>query len=285
MVKNKISIVIVTHNSAPVLTGCLASLHLALKGIDSELVVVDNGSNDDSRRQTEQQFPNALVLVNEGNRGFAAACNQALEKTDGEFVLFLNPDVELDSGCLDGLRSVIENDQEAGAVVPRMRYADGGFQATCRRFPTIYNMLFSRGSILGKLLGSSDIYTLPDYPETTIVDAVAATVLMIRRSLMIRMSGFDERFFMYMEDTDLSLRLNSLGYRNYFVPTAGGVHDWGQGSNVGGVVRAGRHHLSVWRYFLKHMPNGFSLLVLPMILAANLLLVIATLPFRRRREC
>lgn len=284
MVKNKISIIIVTHNSAPALTGCLASLHLALKGIDSELVVVDNGSNDDSPEQIKQQFPNAIVVINDRNRGFAAACNQALEKSDGEFVLFLNPDVDLDSDCLDSLRSVIENDQQAGAVAPRMRHADGSFQATCRRFPTIYNMLFSRGSILGKLFGGSQIYTLPDYPETTIVDAVAATVLMIRRSLLIRVDGFDERFFMYMEDTDLCLRLVSLDYRNYFVPTAGGVHDWGQGSNAGGVVRACRHHLSVWRYFLKHLPNGFSLLVLPMILALNLIVAIGILPFRRRRE-
>ncbi len=264
--------------------GCLAFLHQALEGIDSELVVVDNGSDDDSCERVEQQFPNAIVIVNDRNRGFAAACNQALEKTEGEFVLFLNPDVRLDSGCLDGLRAVIQEDHKAGAVAPRMRYADDSFQATCRRFPTICNMLFSRGSILGKLFGSSRVYTLPDYPETTTVDAVAATVLMIRRSLLARIGGFDERFFLYMEDTDLCLRLKSLGYRNYFVPTAGGVHDWGQGSNAGGVVRACRHHVSVWRYFLKHLPNGFSLLVLPMILTLNLLVVIATLPFRRRRE-
>lgn len=284
MVKNKISIVIVTHNSTPALKSCLASLHQTLEGVEAELVVVDNGSNDDSPEQIRHQFPNALVVVNDRNRGFAAACNQALKETTGEFVLLLNPDVRLDSGCLDSLRSVIQDDHKAGAVAPRMRYADDSFQATCRRFPTIYNMLFSRGSILGKLFGGSRIYTLPDYPETTIVDAVAATVLMISRSLMVRMGGFDERFFLYMEDTDLCLRLKSLGYHNYFVPTAGGVHDWGQGSNVGSAMRACRHHLSVWRYFLKHLPNGFSLLVLPIVLALNLLVVIATLPFRRRRE-
>lgn len=284
MVKNKISIVIVTHNSVPALKGCLESLHQVLNDIDAELVVVDNDSDDDSCEQIRRQFSNALVVVNDRNRGFAAACNQALKETDGEYVLFLNPDVRLDPGCLDSLRSAIQEDHKAGAVAPRMRNTDDSFQATCRRFPTIYNMLFSRGSILGKLFRSSHIYTLPDFTETTVVDAVAATVLMIRRSLLVRVGGFDERFFLYMEDTDLCLRLKSLGYHNYFVPTAGSVHDWGQGSNAGSVVRAWRHHLSVWRYFLKQLPNGFSLLVLPMILALNLAVVIASLPFRRRRE-
>jgi GT2 family glycosyltransferase len=284
LVKNKISIVIVTHNSAPIIKGCLVSLHKALRGIDAELVVVDNGSNDDSCEQIKQQFPDANIIVNKRNRGFAAACNQAVKEAEGEFVLFLNPDVRLDFGCLDSLRSAIQEDDKAGAVVPRMRYPDDSFQATCRRFPTMYNMLFSRGSVLTKLFGGSHIYTLGDYPETTIVDATAATVLMIRLSLLVRIGGFDERFFLYMEDTDLCLRLKSLGYRNYFVPSAGGVHDWGQGSNAGGIARACRHHLSVWRYFLKHSPNGFSLLVLPMILIMNLALVIASIPFRRRRE-
>lgn len=284
LVKNKISIVIVTHNSAPALKGCLDSLQEALTGIEAELVVVDNGSNDDSCEQIKQQFPNACIVVNKRNRGFAVACNQGLKETEGEFVLFLNPDVRLDSGTLDSLRAVILNDHKTGAVAPRIRYPDDNFQATCRRFPTIYNMLFSRGSVLGKLFSSSHIYTLPDFPETTVVEAVAATVLMIRRSLMVHLNGFDARFFMYMEDTDLCRRLKSLGYHNYFVPAAGAVHDWGHGSSAGSVVRACRHHLSVWRYFLKHLPNGFSLLMLPAVLALNLLIVIATLPFRRRRE-
>lgn len=282
LVKNKISIVIVTHNSAPALKGCLLSLHQALEQIEAELVVIDNGSNDGSRQQVEQQFPNARIHANEKNRGFAAACNQALKLSDGEFVLFLNPDVRLDSDCLDKLRSVIVSDSKAGGIVPRMRYPDDTFQATCRRFPTIYNMLFSRGSVIGKLFGSTQIYTLGDYSETTAVDAVAATVLMIRRLLIERIGGFDERFFVYMEDTDLCLRLKTSGYHNYYVPSAGAVHDWGHGSSAGGVSRAWRHHFSVWQYFLKHLPNGFSLLVLPLVLALNLAVVIASLPFRRR---
>ncbi len=281
MVKDRISIIIVTHNSAEVLKGCLGSLREATRDTDSELIVVDNNSRDDSPALVEQSYPDIVLIRNERNKGFARACNQGLTKTTGEYVLFLNPDVQLDPGCLESLKAVIRNDHKAGAVVPRLKNSDGSFQPTCRRFPTIYNIFLSRGSVLSRLFRHTHVYTLPDYPETTVVEAAAATVLLIRRSLMVRMSGFDERFFMYMEDTDLCRRLKSLGYRNYFVPAAGGVHDWGHGSSSGTIVRAWYHHLSTWRYFLKYLPNGFSLLVLPVILAVNLILVILLQPFRR----
>jgi GT2 family glycosyltransferase len=74
---------------------------------------------------------------------------------------------------------------------------------------------------------------------------------------------------MYMEDTDLSLRLHQAGYVNLFVPSAGAVHYWGEGGRQGRVRRLWRHHMSVWKYFLKHYPNGFSVILLPVLLAAN----------------
>lgn len=281
MVKNKVSIVIVTHNSQTTLERCLASLHGSLADIDHELMVVDNASSDGSTEMVRRHYPDAVVIANEKNRGFAAACNQAVQETEGEFLLFVNPDVQIDPGSAQSMMALIRNDHEAGAITPRMRNLDGSFQPTCRRLPTIYNLLFSRGSVLSRLIGARHIYTLPDYAETTAVEAVAATVLLIRHSLFGRMKGFDERFFMYMEDTDLCYRLRAMGYRNYFVPTAGAVHDWGHGSDAGRLRRTWHHHFSVWKYFLKHLPNGFSLLVLPVILTLNMLLSIITPPYSR----
>jgi hypothetical protein len=140
-------------------------------------------------------------------------------------------------------------------------------------------LIFSRGSALSGLLSSPDSrrerYTLPDFRETTEVPAVAATMTMVRRARFIEAGGFDKRFFMFMEDTDLSLRLHQLGHRNLFAPSAGGVHNWGKGSRAGRVRRAYYHHVSLWKYFLKHFPNGFSVMLLPVLLLANFLLVIA----------
>ena len=281
MVKNKVSIVIVTHNSQTALERCLTSLQGGLASVDHELIVVDNASSDGSTEMVRRHYPDAVVIANEINRGFAAACNQAVQETEGEFLLFVNPDVQIDPGSVQSMMALIRTDHKAGAITPRMRNLDGSFQPTCRRLPTIYNLLFSRGSVLSRLIGARHIYTLPDYAETIAVDAVAATVLLIRRSLFVRMKGFDERFFMYMEDTDLCYRLRAMGYRNYFVPTAGAVHDWGHGSDAGRLRRTWHHHFSVWKYFLKHLPNGFSLLVLPVILTLNMLLTIITPPYSR----
>jgi GT2 family glycosyltransferase len=134
-------------------------------------------------------------------------------------------------------------------------------------------MILSRGSAITKLFSDPDTktnsYTLGDSPTNMAVPAVAGTVALISRDLFRTLKGFDERFFLYMEDTDLCGRLVQSGYQNWFVPTAGAVHEWGKGSAAGKMVRLYRHHISVWKYFLKHFPNGFSVVVLPFLLAGN----------------
>ncbi len=279
MATDIVSVIVVTCNSLPSLDGCLAGLLRAVAAIDHELLVVDNNSTEDPSPLVRSHFPDARVQVLKKNVGFATACNRGARAAKGMFLLFLNPDVVLDSGAVSSLLAALKSYHKPGAVAGRMRYPDGGFQPTCRRLPTIGNIVFSRGSVLSRLFGRNTLYTLPDYEETTPVPAVAATVMLIRRSLFMLMKGFDQRFLMYMEDTDLCKRLSTLGYVNLFVPTAGAVHDWGRGSDAGRTRRSWLHHNSMWKYFLKHLPNGFSLLVLPLILTVNFLftLVIGTL--------
>lgn len=283
----QVSVVIVTCNSLPALTGCLNTLARAISNLPSELIVVDNASQDQSVIETARRFPKARIISNPVNIGFARACNRGGEAAEGEYLLFLNPDVEVDEGAITLLLDEIGTHPQAGLVSGRLRNPDGTFQATCRRFPTIGNMIFSRGSFLAGMFASgkpdSDRYTLPDYGQTTEVPAVAATMPMVRRQLFLEAGGFDRRFFMFMEDTDLSLRLHQLGYRNLFVPLSGGVHRWGEGSRAGRVRREYYHHVSIWKYFLKHFPNGFSVVLLPLLLMANFLLV-TMLPTRRARS-
>lgn len=279
----QVSVVIVTHNSLPVLTGCLYALARAIAKTPYELIVVDNASHDQSIAEVTRQFPHARVISNTVNVGFGRACNHGAEGAVGEYLLFLNPDVELDEDAIAVLLIEIQAHPEAGLLSGRLRNPDGTFQATCRRFPSMGNMVFSRGSALSGLLSSPDSrrdrYTLPDFPDTTEVPAVATTMTLVRRALFAEAGGFDKRFFMFMEDTDLSLRLHQLGYRNLFTPSAGGVHHWGKGARAGRVQRAYYHHVSLWKYFLKHFPNGFSVLLLPVLLLVNFLFVIV-LPTR-----
>ncbi|MDF1543741.1 MAG: glycosyltransferase family 2 protein [bacterium] len=278
----KLSIVTVLHNSFSVIASCLNSIPAAAGGLSYEVIVVDNNSSDNGAHVVTSCCPEAVLLTNDRNLGFAAACNQGAARARGEFLLFLNPDVIADPGSIFTLVNEHTRQENPGGLTARMRYPEGKFQSTSRRFPTMNNLLFSRQSFWGRLVGSrGGKYTLEDYRETTAVEAVAGTMLMIRRDLFERQGKFDERFFLYMEDTDLSYRLKQNGFSNYFVPSAGGQHAWGTGSDASKIKRHCHHHYSMWKYFLKHYPNGFSLILLPLLLMINLIFVSILDLFRR----
>jgi len=273
--QTQVSVIIVTHNSLPIFQECLENLKESISSFLCDLIVADNGSTDGSFEAAKHLFPDVKTLLNKRNRGFAYACNLGAECAQGEFLLFLNPDVKIDPDAVQELLKACKQDDKVGLVSGRLRQADGSFNPSCRHFPTIRNLLFSRGSLLSSIRGSKidtqSRYTLPDYDEITEVPAMAATMMMVRKSLFESLGGFDNRFFMYVEDTDLSFRVRQSGYRNLFIPTAGGVHLWGTGSKAGSFRRRWLHHISMWKYFLKHEPNGFSVFVAPLLLSFNLL--------------
>jgi len=275
--ENGISVIIVTCNSQPVLKTCLQSVKRQTVTDRLEIIIADNNSSDNSAEMAHEICPEARVIRMTRNAGFAAACNQAASQVSGESLLFINPDTELDDTAIESLEQEMVAQERPGLLTARLRNPDGSFQPNCRAFPTPANLFLSRGSLLSKLPGlarlSRTTYSASDYEVVTAVPAVSATLAIIRASLFQEVRGFDERFFMYMEDTDLSYRLHLAGYKNYFVPAAGASHRWGTGGRASHMFRAWHHHKSVWKYFLKHFPNGYTLLLLPVLLAVNLVLV------------
>lgn len=267
-----VSAIIVTYNSADSIINCLASLLPQLKSVGGEVVVFDNNSTDSTVLSIRGNYPEVKIMTSPKNIGFAAACNAAAPSATGEYLLFVNPDLLLDNNAISMMLACFERRSDCGIVTARLRFPDGRFQANCRRFPTISNIFLSRGSLLQryKLLKDDGAYTLPDYPEITRVPATSATCLMIRRSLFDELKGFDSRFFLFMEDTDLCQRALLVGKSTFFTPYAGAVHLWGSGSNIAAWRRDFYQHMSVWKYFLKYYPNGFSILALPLLLAINL---------------
>lgn len=218
-------------------------------------------------------MPDANVIVNRENTGFSSACNLGAKNASGNLLLFANPDVFVDANCIEELANFMQGKARIGAIGGRLRNPEGTFQPSCRNLPTITNILFSRGSFLGKIFRSSNNYTLPDSVNTIEVPAVAGALLMIHRNIFETVNRFDTRFFMYMEDTDLCKRLNMLGFTNYFVPPAGAVHEWGKGSGAGTFWRSWQHHKSVFSYFTKHKRSTATYLILPIMLAVNFLLI------------
>lgn len=277
----QLSIVVVTHNSSHRLDLCFSALLRATDTFAAELIVVDNASNDweITSKLISIHFPSAKIIRLDRNRGFAFAVNRGAEQARGEFLCLLNPDVFLENDTLTKLLTTITTTPKAAVVVPKLTFPDGRFQASCRQFPTPSNILFSRGSVLGRLF-TQKFYTLPEYKEITPVPAAAGAVMVVRKQLFTSLGGFDERFFMYPEDMDFCLRANQKGYSVLFIPQATAVHGWGQGSKTGLLRRTWYHHYSIWQYFLKHGPQGFALTVLPVLLLLNFVLTILLLPFR-----
>ncbi len=274
-----ISAIVVTFNSEKYIANCLKALSEEIMTVHGEIILYDNNSTDATVRVVESEFPGIGIHRSPRNIGFASACNAAANLAGNEYLLFANPDMIIDKGALKILHGALISQTYAGAVVARMRNADGSFQPTCRKLPDYRNILFSRGSVLRKEPASdnsTEKYTLGDSGEIMEVPAASATCMLIRNDFFHKIDGFDERFFMFIEDTDLCLRISQVGRKVYFVPQAGAVHYWGQGAVVSKIKRKWYHHISAWKYFLKHHPNGFSLFVLPIALLFNFILTILT---------
>ncbi|UCD94292.1 MAG: glycosyltransferase family 2 protein, partial [Candidatus Zixiibacteriota bacterium] len=209
-----VSVIVVTFNSEDSVVPCLKALTAEIESVAGEIILFDNNSIDATIRTVQSQFPGVHVLESDRNIGFAAANNAASVTAGGKFLLFANPDMIIDRGALRRLLEVIQSRTDAGAVCARMRNPDGSFQATARRFPTMRNIFLSRGSMLEagiKPILPAESYTLDDYSETTEVPAASATCLMTEKEFFRSLNGFDERFFLFMEDTDLCLRVRQAG--------------------------------------------------------------------------
>ena len=274
-----VSAIIVTHNSAALILRCLESLMPQISGRD-EIILFDNSSNDATVSSVKSTFPHIRIETSVKNLGFAAACNSAAAKASGHFLLFVNPDLMLDIDCFNQLVKFLSNQDDCGLVTARLRYPDGAFQPNCREYPSLENLVFSRGSFLRRLgiVRDRGRYTLPDFQEATAVPVASATCILITREFFRELDGFDPRFFLFMEDTDLCFRVRQAGKKIYFLPRAEAVHEWGRGAAVSRARRLYHHHHSLWKYFLKHHPNGFSLLLLPLLLVVNYILQLISTP-------
>lgn len=254
----RISIIVVTYNSLSYLQGLLASIGVYPPEDTYEIIVVDNASADQTTQWCLYAPLDIRLVLNQENRGFAAAANQGVKMARGELLLFCNPDLRWTSPVADRLAGTLSENPSCGAATARMTFPDRSFQPTCRNFPTFSNIWFSRGSLLSRFFspaGKTFRYTLPDYDRPTRVDAAAATCLMIPRHVFKNLGGFDERFFLFAEDTDLCRRLADAGYEVWFVPRATAIHYWGGSSSNRRAVS--RYHAdSILKYFNKHYPQA-----------------------------
>ncbi|MCS7037224.1 MAG: glycosyltransferase family 2 protein [Saprospiraceae bacterium] len=229
----RLSIVIVSYNVCAFLEQCLLSVQLALEGIEGEVWVVDNASTDDSVSLVRQRFPEVRLIANRENVGFAAANNQAIRQSCGEYVLLLNPDTLVEADTFRHCLAFMDAHPEAGALGVRMLDGSGQYLPESKRgFPTPWvsfckmmglGVLFPRSARFnGYYMGHLDL------SQTHPVDVLAGCFMFIRRSALERAGLLDEAFFMYGEDIDLSYRLQQAGFQNYYYPHTRILHYKGE---------------------------------------------------------
>jgi GT2 family glycosyltransferase/lipopolysaccharide/colanic/teichoic acid biosynthesis glycosyltransferase len=233
LITMQLSVIIVNYNVRVFLENALASVRKALDGISSEVIVVDNASDDNSVEMVQKKFPEVNLIVNKNNMGFAAANNQALRVCHGEFVLLLNPDTVVQEDTFKTMLAFFEQHPQVGLAGCKILNPDGSLQLACRRsFPTPWvgftksiglSNIFPRSKFFGRY---NLTYLNPD--ETYEVDAVSGSFMFIRKKVVDNVGGLDEQFFMYGEDLDLCYRVKQAGWEIYYIPSTQVIHYKGQ---------------------------------------------------------
>ena len=254
----RVSIIIVTYNSLAYLQELLASIVVYAPKESYELIVMDNASSDGTHQWCVLAPLGIRLVLNHENRGYTAAANAGASLAKGEFLLFCNPDVRWTSPVADRLIEFMDCHDECGAAAARLTFPDRSSQPSCQNFPTFCNILFSRGSLLSRVINPAAgafQYTLGDFAQPTCVQAAAGTCILVRRNVFTELGGFDERFFLFVEDTDFCRRLADAGHETWYVPSATVIHYWG-GSSADRRAVARHHAQSMGKYFRKHYPRA-----------------------------
>ncbi|MFO7741697.1 MAG: glycosyltransferase family 2 protein [Anaerolineae bacterium] len=267
-----LSVVIVSWNVRPLLRRCIQSIRSPearpanerpaapnvgrpKPDVEIEIIVVDNGSSDDSVEMVREAFPDVRLVANEDNRGFPAANNQGIAIAEGRYILLLNPDTEVVGDALTTLVAFADAHPDVAIVGPQLMNPDGTVQSSRRRFPTLLTALFESTWLEPcaprQLLEQYYVFDRPD-DVTQDVDWVTGAAMLARRQAAEAVGPMDEGFFMYSEELDWCRRFGEAGWRVVYLPTAQIIHHVGKSSEQ---VVAARHihfQTSKVRYFRKY---------------------------------
>jgi O-antigen biosynthesis protein len=229
----KLSVVIVNYNVKYFLEQCLHSVRSAARNIDCEIFVVDNNSVDGSLQMVEEKFPEVKLIANQDNRGFSRANNQAIKIARGEYVLLLNPDTIVEEDTFEKIIRFMDEHPDAGGLGVKMVDGKGKFLPESKRGlpkPAVaFYKIFGLSSLFpkSKVFGHYHLtYLHPD--EIHQVDVLSGAFMLIRKTVLDKIGGLDEEYFMYGEDIDISYRITQEGYKNYYFPQTRIIHYKGE---------------------------------------------------------
>lgn len=253
----QVSIIIVNYNVKYFLEQCLCAVKKAIGQLEAEVIVIDNNSTDDSIAYLQPKFPFVQFIYNQENVGFAKANNQALPYCNGDYILYLNPDTIIPEDCLLKCMDFFDKTPDCGALGIKMIDGSGTFLPESKRgFPSPLASFF-------KLTGLSDVfprsrlfnhYSLGYLDPFTNhqVDVLAGAFILAKSAIINEIKGFDEAFFMYGEDIDLSYRIQQLGYNNYYFADSTILHFKGESTKRGSLNYVKMFYSAMSIFVLKH---------------------------------
>ncbi|UCD06691.1 MAG: glycosyltransferase [candidate division WOR-3 bacterium] len=264
--KKDLSIVIVNYNVKAFLEQCLIAVDRARGDLDIEIFVVDNASVDGSQAMVRKRFPDVNLIENTANIGFSTANNQAIKAAKGEYILILNPDTLIQEDTLVVLKKYLDEHQDVGAVGCKLLNPDGSFQIASRRsFPTPWVAFcrivgLSRAFPRSRLFGQYNVTYLDPDTEAE-VDVLSGSLMMLRNSVLDRVGYFDEDYFMYGEDIDLSYRIKKAGWKIIYTPLTNVIHYKGESSKKSEFSIIARFYSTMLIFVGKHFEGRYSFLL------------------------
>lgn len=260
------SAVIINYNAGALLTKCVASVLADSSAGMPFVVIVDNGSIDSSIADVRAQFPDICIMETGENLGYAKAANRGIAHTTTPIVAVLNPDLEMDPGTAAAMLSVFDERSDVGAVGPKICNLDGTVYPSAR---------FATG--LGTAIGHATLSSIAPRNRWTRryrgdglyaqgrreVDWISGAAIWLRRSAVDEIGGWDEQFFMYVEDVDVCWRLQRAGYAITYEPAGSVTHVQGAITRRRPYRMILEHHRSWWRFTRKRW-TGWRAVLLPL---------------------
>jgi GT2 family glycosyltransferase len=269
----KLSIIIVSYNSLNFLKDCLDSINNNEPSASFKITVVDNASSDGTVEAMRKDYPHIRLIENDRNEGFAAANNKAIKSLNSEYILLINGDCRVYANSIDRLLEFADANKDAGIAGPRIINSDGSLQFSCRRFPSFFDA--GMHSILTNIAPNNPFsrrYKLADInrDEISKVDWVSGSCMLIRRAALKQTGLMDEKYFMYVEDTDLCYQMWKKGWKVYYFPESEILHHIGGSTKnnalSGAVTSSIRMQKSVLYFFWKNYRKTLKVLLLPLLL-------------------
>jgi len=236
----KLSIVIVNYNVKHFLEQCLHSVRRAVKNIENEVFVVDNNSVDGSCAMVKAKFQEVILIENKTNTGFSVANNQAIRKSQGEYVLLLNPDTVVEETTFERIIEFMDKHPKAGGLGVKMIDGNGTFLPESKRALPTPSVSFYKIFGLSRLFPKSKIFAkyhlgYLDNNQIHKVEILSGAFMFMRKKTLDEVGLLDEQFFMYGEDIDLSYRIIKGGYENYYFPETTIIHYKGESTKKGSI--------------------------------------------------